>query len=235
MLRFKLNKSKILLFSVVLSIGLFIGIVAMEKTMVKYTPKIKVLYSKSEINIKEPLDPSKFQLKEVDVTSINIDTVRSFAEIKDKFAVQNIYPGEALNSKRMGTEKDVNNSKLEIGKREFCLKFDNIEDALGGTLRKDDVVDIIYTTTSTQNDAKTKTITLVQTVSVLKVLDGSGRELTVDDKNIPATQIFFGLEPKMGHLIENLRSKFKIKLLRAPVGDKSYDTITIADGVIIQN
>lgn len=227
-----MNKTKILIISIIISIALFIGLIAVEKKLVNYTPTVKVVYCVKDIKRKEPLKPEYFNLRDVPITSIDINTIKSIDAINGMYAKENIYSNEPLNRNRIGSMNDIDSYILNSGEREMGISFDNIADCVGGTIRKDDVIDIIYTSTAA-GGMGAATETKLQGIRVLGAVDASGKHVDATDKDTSAVTLIIAVTPQQGHMLASIFLTGKIKLFKVPYGDKEYKNITVQNEIVI--
>lgn len=226
-----LNKFKTIIISLIITVVVFISLIAVEKTLVKYTPTVKVVYCIKDIKRKEQLNPDNFILKDVPITSIDINTVKSINEIKDMYAKENIYANEVLNKNRIGSQSEVESYTLNEGEREMAITFENLADCVGGTIRKDDRIDIVFTLINNSNPLLCTTQSKLQGIRVLGAVDSTGKYIDSFDKNTPAVTLIIAAKPEECLLIENLQRYGKIKALKLPDKDKAYPDIIIQNGV----
>lgn len=218
--------------SLIITVIVFISLIAVEKTLVKYTPTVKVVYCIKDIKRKEKLNSDNFILKDVPITSVDINTVKSMDEIKGMYAKENIYANEVLNKNRIGSQSQVESYTLNEGEREMAITFENLADCVGGTIRKDDKIDIIFTLINNNNPLLCTTQTKLQGIRVLGAVDSTGKYIDPLDKNTPTVTLIIAAKPEECHIIENLQRYGKIKALKVPDKDKVYPNVIIQNGVV---
>lgn len=227
-----MSKTKKFIISLVASITIFMAIVAIEKTVVKYTPMVKAVYCTKDVSRREQLTQASFGTKDIPITSVNSDTVLSMNSIINMYAKDNIYSGELLNKNRIGTKDSIESLNLNPGERAISLSFQNLEDCVGGTLRKDDIVDVIFTNTTTANNLNVITQTKFNNLRIINAIDASGRVLDKADTAMPATTFIFAASPTIDMTLANLKqSQGKITLMKVPNDDKKGFNITIQNGI----
>lgn len=212
-----MNKTKAIMIAVVLTIVSFIGLVMLEKKLSNYTPMGTVVYSKKDIKRKEALDSSQFELKSVPLTQITVDSIKSLDEIEGKYAVENIYAGEALIKQRIGSREESGNLFVEDGEIEVAFTFQNIADVLGGKLRKDDIVDVLYTSTVSAVNPIAETKIILEDVKVIEARLADGSPIDDTDKLTPTSLIIFAMKTEDVIRLEGYKNKGTIKLVKKPV------------------
>lgn len=228
-----MNKVKILTIAIPLTIILFIGLVFAEKKLSNYTPTGKVVYCIKDINRKDKLDVSSFTTKDVPITQITEDCVTNINDIKGMYAKENIYSNEILKKRRTGTQQTIDDYSLNVGEVETALSFQNLDDAVGGSVRKDDMIDIVFTNNAAAGSGTIMTKTLIENIKVLDVKTSAGKSVDREDKETPANVILIAVKPEDAHLIENMKQTGKIKLLKKNNSEEKYNPITVENGLII--
>lgn len=228
-----MTKFKIVILTSIIAITLFFGLIKIEKILVNRTPTMKVVYCTKTVKQKQPLMRSDFIEKEVPITEASKETIKSLNEIDGLFAKADIYSGEALNKNRIATEKEVGSTVLDKDKRAMAIAFPKPEDVVGGSLRKGDIVDILYTTKPSDVDKSIKTYTLIKNLTILEAMDTQGKIIDESDKLTTASTFKFSLQPEMAHLITNIEPTGTLKLIQSSTADNSYNNITIINGQVV--
>lgn len=193
-----------------------------------------VVWSVGTTNRKDPLDPANFMLKAVPVTQVTNDSVRTLEELEGMYAKEVVLPDEALKKNRIATKGDIHGFSLDEGYIEYGLSFERLEDAVGGKLRKDDIIDIIQTTTTTGSDPIIETKSLIENVKIVDARSSGGISIDREDTATPANIILLGLSPEDALIVENVKSTSKLKLVRKDDASKTgvYENKKVQNGLV---
>lgn len=225
-----MRKSKIIIFTAILTVILFITLIALDKKAANFTQKVKVLYSITNISKGSKLNKINFRIVSVDIDKIPVDAVTSFDEIKNKYAADNIYSNEPLNKKRL-TDKNIKKDLiLEPNMRKFSIPMTYIDDPFAGTLREGDVVDILHTTMPSATNSNTTTTVMVQQAHVLGAIDANGNFLSTSNKNTLAVAILFEGDLNEAAELTNKQYAGKYKFVQVPLNGTRYSNVTVQNG-----
>ena len=227
--RRKMNKKKILLISIALALILFLTSTYMQKKLINFTPKVEVLYCIKGVEQGQDLKKPDFIPVKIDVTKYSSDLVKSYDEIKNKAAVENIYPDEPLNKKRIADKNDTTKLIIEPNQRKFSIPMQFIDDPFCGTLRNGDIVDIVHTDIPTAQNPHTVTKVIMQQAKVIGAIDSSGKLIEPTNKSVLATAILFQGTPQQGAEIINGKYTGKYTVLQDPVNANKFEPFTVTE------
>lgn len=211
-----MRNPKVLVLSILLATGAFLGILVMERTIIKITPTFKVVYCIKDIKRKEMLKASDFIEKQIpmDLVSLNT-TVKNKAEIEGMYAAEDIYANEILNKNRMGTQAEVISYRINPGEEEFAINFENVADCVGGIIRKDDMVNIYLTNNITSSLPVSKTELKVMGLRVLGAKDSTERYIDKFEKDSSARIILLAGTTQMVSKVWTLQAMGKLRITKA--------------------
>lgn len=170
--------------------------------MVHTNPTTNVLVAKSNIHKGSLLTDSDFKLEEKPITDVTSDMIKSQSQIENKYATQNIYKGDVINSNRL-SDKNGTLPYLASGKVEFSIPLSALNnDTFAGTLRAGDIVELSYTnskgnttasnsSTSSSIDTSSDTSDLPSKLKVVGAVDSQGKFLDQGNNSEVAAAIMF--------------------------------------------
>lgn len=225
-------KVKIFIVTLIATILIFLGVVGIEKKIINYTPTKDAVFAIGATKGKEKLDITDFTVRKVPISQITEGTVTNLSELKEMYAKENIYAGDILNKNRIAKYSELYNYELKPGEREIALNFKSVDACVGGTLRKDDIVDIEFTSSPSGLNSNAVTKTLIQGIRILGAKDASGKYIDEANKDLSAVTLLIAATPEKSALISNNETKGKFKLLKVPDSDKesTYTPVIVIDG-----
>ena len=225
--RRKMNKKKILLISIALALILFMVSTYMQKKLTDITPKVEVLYCIKDVEQGQDLKRTDFIPVKIDAAKYSSDLIKSYDEIKNKVAIQNVYPDEPLNKKRIADKNDDTKLVIEPDQRKFSIPMQFIDDPFCGTLRNSDIVDIVHTDTPTAQNPYPSTKVVMQQAKVIGAIDSSGKLIEPTNKSVLATAILFEGTPEQGAEIINGKYTGKYTVMQDPVNANKFEPFTV--------
>lgn len=187
-----MKRKKILILTTILALITFVILISLEKKLVNANPNIKVIVATKDIKQGEMLKKDYFQQEERSVITVTSDMIKSFDEIDNKYATENIYKEDTLNKKRIADKNDSSKMFLKPNEREFSIPLNKLDgDAFAGTLRLGDIVDIAHTEIASQLNPEPKTEITGKEVRILGAVDAQGKLLEPGDKNVIAASVMF--------------------------------------------
>lgn len=226
-----MRKKSVVILAVIVAVISFLGLIALERTIIKMTPTMKVIYCVNDVKRKDPLNKSNFVERNVPINLVSLSSaVKSMDEINGLYAIDNIYSNEILNRSRIGTLSEVESYKLNKGEQEFSLSFDSIADCVAGILRKDDIIYIYLSSAATLNSTVSKTQVEVKGVRVLGAKDNAGNYIDKFDKNASATTLLLAGSTEMVSYVYSLQAMGKLKITKASDEENTTRSAIIMNG-----
>lgn len=220
------KKIGIIFLSLVGAVVIFLILIGLQNKIIFPHGETTVYYAKKYIgkNTEITKDNIHTYLEKKKVSSDNLveSSIISEKGIINMYVTNDILSGEQISSKRI--EKMSNRVKDIKNLREYSLKFSDISEVVGGTLREGDVIDLILTDNS---QGKVVTQTELKNVVVDKAITTDGNIIHRASANkYSATVLNLDLSAEDAHKLDNAVARGKVKALK--ILDKStYDDITI--------
>ena len=227
-----INKAKLLIILSIVVILSFTGLVMISKKISNYVPTVKALYCVNNIDRKTKLLEKSFILKDIPITQVGTDTIYKISDIDSKYAIENIYANEFVKKQRIGDIKNTSMYTLNPNEVEVAISNTNIGEVLGGTIRKDDIIAIVYTNNPTASKPVTTTEITLKNIKVLTVLDNTGNYIDKLDSRVASTLIL-GTTVKNAAIIDNYKLNGKIDIVRMQGEYSDSSTTNVVDGKIV--
>lgn len=139
--------------------------------------------------------------------------------IDNKYALRKLYKNEQLTENNVSS---ISAAPKITNPVTYCLKFSDIGDTVGGTLREGDRVNIIYTEKDNLNNI-IGTDYILKNVYIKSVLDSTGIEIKKDNTTTAAMALNLLLSDTDAKKLDNAINKGKVKAV------KVIDNATNAD------
>jgi hypothetical protein len=203
---------------------IFVVVIALQNKIANPSGKTEVYYSQQYISKNTVINKENFDKyfikKEVSKDKLVEDAITNKDELIEVYAVENILKSEQVSRKRI--EKNSNRLKDIPNKVEYSIKFSDISEVAGGTLREGDVIDLILTE---NQDNKIITQTELKNVIISKAIAADGSLISRDSK-IAASALNLYLSAVDAHKLDNAVERGKIKALKK-LDNSTYDDISI--------
>lgn len=164
-------------------------------------------------------------IKEVEVPlSLVIDTevITSKEELKDKYAVSDIYKGEILFRQNLSSKEELKIVEVDNGLERISVNIKNPENAVSYQIRPKDRIHLYFTgrtamvrdsflkyglsLENVQNENSVQTVKLLEDVEVLGIYDEFGRSYQSNEFNKLDT-VVLGVSREKAEMINNLRDQ----------------------------
>ncbi|MCR3761444.1 Flp pilus assembly protein CpaB [Clostridium felsineum] len=182
---------RILISTVFIGCAAFSFLIIIENKILSSTLKKEVIIASKDIKQGTKLSDYNTKKSSSYAEGISSNSVISMEEIKNKYAIGDIYKGEVLNRQRISDKSDNIEVFLRENEKEVSIplaKFNN--DAFAGTMREGDTVDIIHTNIVNEEAV---TDTIAKKTKVIGAVDSEGKLLKKQDKNILAASVIFSV------------------------------------------
>jgi Flp pilus assembly protein CpaB len=222
-------RGKYIVLSLIFTIILFSMLIYTENKVLGNGYKQDVLIVKHELNIDrfEKLDATMFEKKTVVTpSSVANSLVSDLSEIEGKYALSDLSSDELVRKDKIGNKSKVSIVDVDSDKRKLAIPVSSLADAVSGQIRKNSLVDILFTNTPTTDDPNIKTETLLQNIKVIGVTDSNGVELDNSNGGQIAS-VLVAVSPQDAHLIVNKERKGKFRLIGVPENAKTYDKVIV--------
>lgn len=210
--------------SLLMTAIIFVVVIAIQNKIANPSGKTEVYYSQQYISKNTVINKDNFDKyfikKEVSKDKLVEDAITNKDELIEIYAVENILKGEQVSRKRI--EKNSNRLKDIPNKVEYSIKFSDISEVAGGTLREGDVIDLILTE---NQDNKVITQTELKNVIISKAIAADGSLISRDSK-FAASALNLYLSAVDAHKLDNAVERGKIKALKK-LDNSTYDDISI--------
>ncbi|URZ15430.1 Flp pilus assembly protein CpaB [Clostridium felsineum] len=181
---------KTLIGTVFIATALFGTLIYIEDKAVNKIPKTEVLVATKDINQGNLIKESDFKKVQYSSSDVNDNDIKNFDDIKDKYALSNLYKGETINKNRIADKDDNSKIFLKKNEKEISIPINKINgDVFAGTLRKGDVVDIAHTVNNNTQGVENQAQIDGRHVKILGAVDSQGKFLNDNDKNVVAASI----------------------------------------------
>lgn len=187
----KTRNLRLIAVSMLLAILVFIALNVIQSNILNREEKIKVLVASSSIVNGTKITEDNFS----DYVTIQERTIRTlpenYVEDTDKDTIIDRF------TNREFIKNDVITTDFLVDARSYIVDFDDpietslevtsLSDAVGGIIREGDIINIYSVTTSREKGTVSEEIMLGAYVT--KAFDGSGKEISTDDRTTP-TEMF---------------------------------------------
>lgn len=220
-------KKKVLIgiLSFVSAVVLFFITMQIQSKIINPSGNSEVYFAVRTVKKNTVLDSSNigyyFQKKTTSRVNLVSSPIENIRQLAGKYVTQDIIQGQQVsslelqdNSKRL---KEIDNPV------DYNLKTDDISQTVGGTLREGDVIDLIFTQSSSQNeDHKTVTEVKLNNLIVEKAFTTDGRIVTREDGNkYAASLLTLKLSAKDAATLDNEINRGKVKAVKVDDNSKT--------------
>ncbi len=218
------KKVSLMFLSLLMAAIIFVVVIALQNKIANPSGKAEVYYSQQYISKNTVINKDNFDKyfikKEISKDNLVEDAITNKDELIDVYAVENILKGEQISRKRI--EKNSNRLKDIRNKVEYSIKFSDISEVVGGTLREGDVIDLILTE---NQDNKVITQTELKNVIISKAIAADGSIISRDSK-FSSSALNLYLSAADAHKLDNAVERGKIKALKK-LDNSTYDDISV--------
>lgn len=220
-------RGKYIVISMIITLILFFVLIYVEKKITGTDIKANALVLKHNMQVGkyEKLDQSMFDIKQVPAF-LAAGAVSSLDEICGKYALTDLLSDEILRKEKIGGKNQTPLVDVAANKRKLAIPIASLADGVAGQVRKNTVVDILYTNTPSTEDAVAKTETLLQNVKVIGATDANG-VLLDESSGGQISAVLVEVTPQEAHLLVNKERKGKFRLLGVPDGAVPYEKIVV--------
>ena len=211
-----MKKVNIIICSIVVSLILFLILTGVQKSLIKYEPKIEVLIANHDINKDEKLKATMFKKISAPTSVVKIGSV--LTSIDDNvYAKEKIHEGRILFIEDTGSKEEL---KI-IGKEEGCelvsIKLKGPENAISYQIKTGDKVSVYFTGKyvaalslgvydSEPIEGKMYTSKILENEEILGIYDANGISFE-DERFLKPDTIILSVPREKAQLINNLRSQ----------------------------
>lgn len=210
--------------SLLMAAIIFAVVITLQNKIANPNGKTEVYYSQQYISKNTIINKDNFDKyfikREVSKDNLVEDAITNKEELLEIYTAENILKGEQISRKRI--DKNSNRLKDIPNKVEYSIKFSDISEVAGGTLREGDVIDLILT--ENQNN-KVITQTELKNVIISKAIAADGSLINRDSK-AAASALNLYLSAVDAHKLDNAVERGKIKALKK-LDSSTYDNISI--------
>lgn len=210
--------------SLLMAAIIFAVVITLQNKIANPNGKAEVYYSQQYISKNTVINKDNFDKyfikREVSKDNLVEDAITNKEELLEIYTAENILKGEQISRKRI--DKNSNRLKDIPNKVEYSIKFSDISEVAGGTLREGDVIDLILTE---NQDNKVITQTELKNVIISKAIAADGSLINRDSK-AAASALNLYLSAVDAHKLDNAVERGKIKALKK-LDSSTYDNISI--------
>lgn len=220
------KKVSMMILSLFMAVIIFVIIIVIQGKILNPNGKEAVYCSKQYIDKNTVINKDNFDKyfikKEISKDNLVEGVITDKNDLIETFALDNILKGEQVSRKRVDkVSKRLNEIPNKV---EYSIKFSDISEVVGGTLREGDIIDLILT--ENENN-KVTTQTEIENVVISKAIatDGSIINRDSNDKYSASTLNLY-LSAFYAHKLDNAVERGKVKVLKK-LDNSKYDNITI--------
>lgn len=224
------RKITIMLISFICAVFVFVAIIVLQNKILNPNGKEEVYFAKKNISqntiITKSNISSYFNRKLVSKDNLIDSPAIEQYQIIQKYVKNDIIKGEEISTQKLD---DVSKRLKPIQNlREYSLKFDDISQVVGGTLREGDVIDLILTQNASENsEHKTLTETELKNVVISKAFTADGKRISRENSdNYTATVLNLYISAEDAHKLDNAISQGKVKAIKV-LDNSKYQNIKI--------
>ncbi|UZQ48833.1 hypothetical protein [Clostridium kluyveri] len=218
------KKVSLMVLSLLMAAIIFAVVITLQNKIANPNGKAEVYYSQQYISKNTVINKDNFDKyfikREVSKDNLVEDAITNKEELLEIYTAENILKGEQISRKRI--DKNSNRLKDIPNKVEYSIKFSDISEVAGGTLREGDVIDLILTE---NQDNKVITQTELKNVIISKAIAADGSLINRDSK-AAASALNLYLSAVDAHKLDNAVERGKIKALKK-LDSSTYDNISI--------
>lgn len=219
------KKIGIILLSLVAAVVIFLAIIGLQNKMI-YPDGAELVYcAKQPISKNTEITKDNinvyFERKKVSRNILVDSVINNGKGIINKYVTDDILKGEQISAKKLD---EVSNRTKDIKNLvEYAIKFSDISEVVGGTLRTGDVIDLILTETG-QGEVTTQTE--LKNVVIDKAITADGSIIDRTNGSKSATVLTLDLSAEDAHKLDNAVASGKVKALKKK-DNSTYQDITI--------
>lgn len=206
------RKFLLIILSLFIACAAFFGIITLEKKLINPSGTKKVYVLKMAVNKYQIFNNDNFDkyfvLKEISNDFLISGYITNKNDILDTYAKEDLLKGEQISSIRI--DKVKNRIKEIQNKVETSLKFSDISDVVGGTLKPGDMIDIVLT--ETDNNNKVITETTLHNVFISNVFTSDGTLINRDNNKLSAMIFNIYLSDVDANKLDNALKRGTIKI-----------------------
>lgn len=210
--------------SLLMAAIIFAVVITLQNKIANPNGKTEVYYSQKYISKNTVINKDNFDKyfikREVSKDNLVEDAITNKDELLEIYTVESILKGEQISRKRI--DKNSNRLKDIPNKVEYSIKFSDISEVAGGTLREGDVIDLILTE---NQDNKVITQTELKNIVISKAIAADGSLISRDNK-VSASALNLYLSAVDAHKLDNAVERGNIKALKK-LDSSTYDNISI--------
>lgn len=224
------RKITIMLISFICAVFVFVAIIVIQNKILNPNGKEEAYFAKKYISQNTIITKNNisnyFTKKLVSKDNLIDSPAIEEYQIIQKYVKNDILKGEEISTKKLD---DVSKRLKPIQNlREYSLKFDDINQVVGGILREGDVVDLILTQNASENsEHKTLTETELKNVVISKAFTADGKRISRENSdNYTATVLNLYISAEDAHKLDNAISQGKVKAIKV-LDNSKYQNIKI--------
>lgn len=214
------SKLRYIVICAVLAIVLSIVSILVQSNLTISIPKITVYNATQTINVGSKITKGDLVAQQINLSEYNDNYVTNESKVNGLVACATIYQGEHINSKRLISSSSPNYFVGTADTRRFSIPTAYIDDPYSLTFRAGDVVDILFTPSSTGTTTAVQTQVLVQHATVVGAVDSKGNVITTGNDGSLVTAMLFESTDANIQLITSDQYKGKFKFTRYPLNYK---------------
>ncbi len=200
-------KKKLWIFfpAMLLTVVLFSLSTTLQRKLIQYEPKTKILFLKEDIMANEKLNEEQFFEGEIAISLVaNLKVVRNFSEIQDLYAKDNILKGQIALFQQFDTKENLSIYEVEQEKEKISIKIKTPENGVSYAIKPNSLVNVYVTLRSDLSESLFKDaeklsigsleygyeiIPLLKNQKVIECFDIEGKRISESETGIIDTVI----------------------------------------------
>ena len=166
----------------VLSIIIFVALIILQQKLAHPTGEVSVYYSTRDIaantEISENNIKSYFTIKNIDSDMLVDGAITNRSNLIGEYVSSSIVSGEQITAKRLNPQKSRTTDIVNL--REYGINFSDISEVVGGTLNQGDVIDLMLTSSTSQ---QVTTEVVLKNVLIDKAIAADGQIVSRENSN----------------------------------------------------
>lgn len=220
------KKIGVILLSLLAAVVIFLAIIGLQNKMIYPGGAYLVYFAKKPISKNTEITQkniSAYFVKRKVSRDILVDSaITDVKGIINMYVTDDIVKGEQISAKKL--DKTSDKTKYIKNLVEYSIKFSDISQVVGGTLRDGDIIDLILTQTG---QGKVTTQTELKNVVIDKSIAADGSIISRDNGGSKsATVLTLDLSAEDAHKLDNAVASGNIKALKK-LDNSTYEDITI--------
>lgn len=220
------KKIGVILLSLLAAVVIFLALIGVQNKMIYPNGAELVYCAKKPISKNTEITNKNisvyFEKKKVNRDILVEGAINSEKSIINMYVTDDILKGEQISCKKLDKISDKTKNIKNLV--EYSIKFSDISQVVGGTLREGDIIDIILTETGQD---KVITQTKLQNVVIDKAIAADGSIISRDNgSGKSATVLTLDLSAEDAHKLDNAVASGNIKALKK-LDNSTYEDITI--------